>query len=52
MVRKNSFCFPGLWNIQYNTTLNLNFIKRTTVVEFADDHLLVIRGVSVRESKT
>ena len=42
---------PGLWNIQYNTILNLNFTKRTTAVAFADDLLLIARGESVREAE-
>jgi len=46
-----SCCGPGLWNIQYNTILNLNFTKRTTAVAFADDLLVIIRGESVREAE-
>jgi hypothetical protein len=46
-----SCCGPGLWNIQFNTILNLNFTKRTTAVEFADDLLLITREESVREAE-
>jgi hypothetical protein len=42
---------PGLWNIQYNSTLNLNFTNRRTAVAFADDLLLITRGESVREKR-
>ena len=48
---QGSCCGPGLWNIVYNTILNLNFTKRTTAVAFADDLLLIIRGESVREAE-
>ena len=46
-----SCCGTGLWNIQYNPILNLNFTKLTTAVAFADDLLLITRGESVRETK-
>jgi len=44
-------CGPGLWNIKYNSILNLNFTERTTAVAFADDLLLITRGKSVREAE-
>ena len=48
---QGSCCVPGLWNILYNTILNLNFTKRTTAVAFEDDLLLITRGESVREAE-
>jgi len=49
--RRGLCCGPGLWNIVYNTILNLNFTKRTTTVAFADDLLLIVTGESVREAE-
>ena len=40
---------PGLWNIFYNSLLNLKFKSGTKIIAFADDLLLLIRGKSVRE---
>ena len=42
---------PGLWNIQYNALLNLNFAKHTNVIAFADDLILVTRGKTVAETE-
>ena len=42
-----SCCGPGLWNIQYNSLLNLNFAKQTKAIEFANDLILVIGGKTV-----
>ena len=49
---QGSCCGPGIWNIQYNSLVNLNFKARTKVVAFADDFLLAIRGESVRAAET
>ena len=38
---------PGLWNIFYNSLLNLEFKSSTKIIAFADDHLLLTRGMSV-----
>jgi len=40
---------PGLWNIFYNSLLNLEFKSSTKIIAFADDLLLLTRGKSVRE---
>jgi hypothetical protein len=40
---------PGLWNIQYNSLLNLNYMSRT--IAFADDLILITRGKTVREAE-
>jgi hypothetical protein len=38
-----------MWNIFYNSLLNLTFTSGTKIVAFADDLLLLIRGKSVSE---
>jgi len=40
-------CGPGLWNIQYDTVLNLQYKKHTRVIAFADDLLVMIRAESI-----
>jgi hypothetical protein len=45
-----SCCGPGLWNIQYNSLLNLEFRKQTKAIAFADD-LLAVKAESVREAE-
>jgi hypothetical protein len=40
---------PGLWNIFYNSLLNLKFKSGTKIIAFADDFLLLTRGKSVSE---
>ena len=40
---------PGLWNIFYNSLLNLTFKSGTKIIAFADHILLLTRGKSVRE---
>jgi len=41
---QGSCCGPGLWNIFYNSLLNLNFTHRTKTIAFADDLILATRG--------
>jgi hypothetical protein len=48
---QGSCCGPGFWNIQYNSFLSLKFKRRTKVVAFADDLILVIRGERVSEAE-
>jgi hypothetical protein len=38
---------PGMWNIFYNSLLNLTFASGTKIVPFVDDLLLLTRGKSV-----
>jgi hypothetical protein len=38
-----------MWNIFYNSLLNLKFTSGTKIVAFAEDLLLLIRGTSVSE---
>jgi hypothetical protein len=40
---------PGLWNIQYNSLLNVEYNNRTKAIAFADDLILLTRGKTVRE---
>jgi len=48
---QGSFCGPGLWNIQYNSLLNLNFGKQSKAIAFANDLILVTRGKTVIEAE-
>jgi len=50
-VPQVTFCCPGLWNVQYNTILNLNFTNRATAIAFADEILLIVRGEFAREDE-
>jgi len=38
-----------MWNIFYNSLLNLKFTGSTKIIAFADDLLLLIRGETVSE---
>jgi hypothetical protein len=38
-----------MWNIFYNSLLNLTFTSGTKIIAFADDLLLLTRGKSVSE---
>jgi hypothetical protein len=42
-------CGPGLWNIQYDTVLNLQYKKHTRVTAFANDLLVMTRAESIGE---
>ena len=48
---QGSCCGPGFWNIQYNSLLNLQYTKRTKVVAFADDLLLITTGETIKEAE-
>jgi hypothetical protein len=48
---QGSCCSPGLWNIQYNSLLNLKFAKQTSAIAFADDLILVTRAKTVTEAE-
>ena len=41
----------GLWNLQYNSLLNLNYTNRTKAIAFADDLIIITRGKTVREAE-
>jgi hypothetical protein len=47
---QGSCCGPGLWNIYYNSLLNLNYTHRTKTTAFADDLILATRGRTVIEN--
>ena len=42
---------PCLWNIQYNSLINIGYTNRTKVIAFADDLILLTRGRTVREAE-
>lgn len=46
---QGSCCGPGLWNLQYNSLLKLNYKNRTKVIAFADDLVIITRGKNTRE---
>ena len=48
---EGSCCGPGLWNIQYNSLLNLDFKKQTKAITFADDLLIVVKAESIGEAE-
>ena len=43
-----SCCGPGLWNLQFNSLLQLKFMARTKLAAYADDLLIATRGESIR----
>ena len=43
---QGSCCGPSLWNIQYDSPLNLHYKPDTKVIAFADDVLVMIKGKS------
>jgi len=45
---QGSCCVPGLWNLHFNSLLQLNYIARTKVVTYAGDLLIATRGNSIR----
>jgi hypothetical protein len=45
---QGSCCWPGYWNIQYNSLLNLTFMDKTKIVVFADDLIITTRADSTR----
>jgi hypothetical protein len=49
--RKGPCCGPGLWNIQYNSLLNINIAKQTTAIAVTDDLTIVTRGKTVDEAE-
>ena len=40
---------PGMWNIFYNSLLNLTFTSGTKIIAFADELIILTRGKSVSE---
>jgi hypothetical protein len=48
---QGSCCGPGLWNIQYNPLLNLEFRMQTKAIALVDDLLLAVKAESIREAE-
>ena len=48
---QRSCCGPGFWNVTYNSLLNLNFIRQTKVIAFADDLIVLSRGTCKTETE-
>jgi hypothetical protein len=40
---------PGMWNIFYNSVLNVPFTSGTKIIAFADDLIILTRVKSVSE---
>jgi hypothetical protein len=40
---------PGMWNIFYNSLLNITFTSETKIIAFADDLIILTKGKSVSE---
>ena len=43
---QGSCCGPGFWNVMYNSLLNQNFSANSHVVAFADDLVVLTKGVT------
>jgi hypothetical protein len=48
---QGSCCGPAFWNIQFNALLNLNYEKKTKLVDFADDLIIAVKTESIREAE-
>jgi hypothetical protein len=48
---QGSCCGPGFWNIQYNSILNLEFMKQTETLAFANDLLIALKDEGIREAE-
>jgi hypothetical protein len=48
---QGSHCGSSLWNIFYNSLLNIKFTHYTKVIAFADDIMLLTRATSVLETE-
>jgi hypothetical protein len=44
---QGSCCGTGLWNIQYNSLLNLEFRKQTKAIAFAEELLIAVKAESI-----
>jgi hypothetical protein len=42
---------PGLWNIFYNSLLNLKYSQNTEVLAFADDIIILTKGSNTKEAE-
>jgi ribonuclease HI len=48
---QGSCCSPGLWNVLFNTLLNLEFTTHTTAIAFADDLAILTYGETNAEAE-
>ena len=48
---QGSCCGSGLWNVLYNTLLNLDFSSHTKVIAFADDLAIMSQGKTPTEAE-
>ena len=46
---QGSCCGPGFWNVLYNSLLKTELTSYSTVIAFADDIIILTRGMSVVE---
>jgi len=37
---------PGIWNLLHNSLLNLEYIKNTKVIAYADDLMILVKGTT------
>jgi len=44
-------CGPGLWNVLYNTVLDLDFSSHTKAIAFADDVAILTYGKTTAEAE-
>ena len=48
---QGSCCGSGLWNVLYNTLLNLDFSSHTKVIAFAEDLAITSQGKTPTEAE-
>ena len=48
---QGSSCGPLLWNVLYNTLLNLKFTSHTKTIAFADDLAILTHGKTLSEAE-
>ena len=46
---QGSCCGPGLWNIQYNSLLNIQFTHHTKAIAITDDLVIMTKAESIPE---
>ena len=48
---QGSCCGPGLWNVLYNSLLNLDLTSNSKAIPIADDLMILTRGGTVIEAE-
>jgi hypothetical protein len=48
---QGSCCGPWIWNIQYNSLLNIQLTDHTKVIAFADDLVIMTKAESIPEAE-